>query len=117
MAAFNARQAAEEHAARHGAEVFEFIGMDGKTYVLPPVSTVTTGQAKRLLAGDLSILNEIASPEACAALDDLPIGVFEDLGNAWYESAEEAGKSGSASPSTRNSGTRSTRTSRSAARN
>lgn len=116
MAAFDARAAAEAHAKQHGGELFEFVGMDGETYYLPPVSTVTTGQAKRLMGGDLTVLEEVASAEACAALDELPIGVFEDLGNAWYESAEEAGKSGSASRSTRNGGTPSKRTSRSGAR-
>lgn len=115
MAMFDARTAAAEHAARHGDEVFEFVGMDGETYYLPPQSTLTARQARRLMAGDFDVLADVATPEACAALDDLPVGVLEELGVAWGEAAEPAGKSGSVSSKTPSSGTQSKRTSRSAA--
>jgi hypothetical protein len=115
MAMFDARAAAEAHAEAHGEELFEFKGMDGKTYFLPPFSTLTTGQAKRLQAGDFDTLAEVADEEACAAIDDMPIAVLEDLGESWSEGASDTGKSGSASPRTSNGGKPRRRTSRSGA--
>jgi len=115
MAMFDARAAAEEHALRHGDEVFDFVGMDGDTYSLPPISTLTARQARRLQDGDFDVLTEIAPPEVCAAIDDLPVGVLEELGEAWSSAVGETGKSGSASSKTPRRGTPSKRTSRSAA--
>lgn len=71
---------------------FEFIGLDGKQYTLPNPLLFTEREVARIRAGDQTPIEERA-PEAFEALQDLPMHVTVKLGEAWWGSAEEAGKS------------------------
>ena len=117
MAMFDARAAAEAAAARQGDELFEFVGLDGATHAMPPATAMTAGQIRRFTEGDFGVLTEVVGPEVGAAIEELPMGVFDQLVEAWMEASEPVGKSGSASPATRTGGTPSKRTSRSGASN
>jgi hypothetical protein len=93
--AFDARKVAGELAR----EPFEFTGMDGRTYTLPNINTLTGAQARRFMAGDESVIEEVANPAAVAALDAMPLNVQEQLARAWISYSGESGKG--ASPSSR----------------
>ncbi|MGW0933662.1 hypothetical protein [Streptomyces sp. NPDC002666] len=93
--AFDARKIAAEQST----VPFQFIGMDGQTYELPNINTLTGTQGKRLKGGDESVMEEIADPDAYAALDEMPLGVQEQLSRAWVAAGGDSGKE--ASPSSR----------------
>lgn len=113
---FDARQAAKDHAGAYPP--FEFVGLDGDTHELPHPLTLTTDQAMQLNAamkagddeGTLALF-ELLSPDAAEAVRALPAYVTDQLMNAWFEAAGEAGKSeappsptsGGAKPSKRTS--------------
>ncbi|WP_199553197.1 hypothetical protein [Streptomyces sp. N35] len=85
---FDARRVAGEQASKP----FEFTGMDGATYELPNINTVTGAQAKRMKAGDDSVFEEIASPRVVRAMDEMPVGVQESLVRAWIAHGGASGK-------------------------
>lgn len=85
---FDARQLA----ADLPDEPFEFIGMDGETYHLPNAATLTGAQAQRFKAGDDAVLEEVADPDAYAAIMAMPVQLSGDLAQAWIEHAGRAGK-------------------------
>lgn len=62
---------------------FPFIGLDGKEYVLPNVASMTGAQTARFNRGDATVMEEIADPEAYAALQALPNGIAEQLASEW----------------------------------
>lgn len=101
--AFDARKAAE---LVNQLPDFEFIGLDGETYTLPSVKTISTEQADRMNSGDTEALREIASPEAYAAIMAMPVGVGEALALAWMAEAGELGKEPLASSATPSSARR-----------
>lgn len=93
---FDARQAAE----KASWDPFPFIGLDGETYQLPNVASMTGAQTTRFNAGDASVLEEVADPDSYAALMALPNGVAEQLATEWL-SHGRAGKGPSPSSATR----------------
>lgn len=93
--AFDARKLAAELAR----EPFQFIGVDGRTYSLPNINSLTGVQGKRFMAGDESVIAEVASAAAVEAIDALPLAVQEQLARAWVEHSGQSGKG--ASPSSR----------------
>jgi hypothetical protein len=93
---FDARQAAETASW----EPFPFIGLDGETYQLPNVASMTGAQTERFNKGDASVLEEITGPDTYAALMALPNGVAEDLMRLW-QGYGRAGKGPSPSSATR----------------
>lgn len=93
MPAFDARKLAADLAG----EPFEFIGMDGRTHQLPNINSLTGAQARRFKAGDESVLEDVASPKAVKAMDDLPIGIQKELALAWVQHGGRSGKAGSPS--------------------
>jgi hypothetical protein len=93
---FDARQAAETASW----EPFPFIGLDGETYQLPNVASMTGAQTTRFNAGDATVMEEIADPDAYAALMSLPNGVAEQLAKEWLNYGR-AGKEPSRSSATR----------------
>jgi hypothetical protein len=97
--AFDARAAAAE-SADEDYPPFEFIGLDGNTYELPNPLTLTEREVARIREGDNGPLEE-RSPEGFEAMQDLPLHISLQLGQAWFDSAEEAGKSPSPSRATR----------------
>jgi hypothetical protein len=93
---FDAREAAE----KASWESFEFIGLDGETYQLPNVASMTGAQTTRFNEGDPTVLEEITDPDTYAALMALPNGVAEDLVRLWQRHGS-AGKGPSPSSATR----------------
>lgn len=92
---------------------FEFTGLDGELYELPNAKSLTAKQLQSVQTGDDTVLAELA-PEAYEAMMQMPVGVTEQLGAAWFAQIEEVGKSPSASPKTPAVSKRSRQTSRSA---
>lgn len=90
---FDARKLAADLAQ----EPFEFIGMDGRTYRLPNINSLTGAQARRFKSGDESVLVDVAAKESVDAMEDLPIGVQRELAQAWVKHGGQSGKA--ASPS------------------
>lgn len=88
---------ARKLAADLSQEPFEFIGMDGRTYRLPNINSLTGAQARRFKAGDESVLEDVAAKESVAAMDDLPLSVQRELAQAWVKHGGQSGKA--ASPS------------------
>ncbi|MEU2180115.1 hypothetical protein [Streptomyces thermolilacinus] len=89
------------------ARPFPFVGLDGETYKLPNINTLTGEQSRRLKGGDESVLAEIADPDAYEAIEAMPLGVQAQLAHAWIEHGGQPGKAGSPSSRTRRSGKRS----------
>ncbi|MFE1361311.1 hypothetical protein [Streptomyces harbinensis] len=103
---FDTRVLAEQHAAD---PPFEWIGLDGETYQLPPMRLLTPRQVAAFeqaetVNGVLDLLRAIA-PDAAEAAADLPIGVMEDLMSSWRRTTGgEAGKSPSRSSAKKRAG-------------
>jgi hypothetical protein len=93
---FDARQLADEASWSD----FEFIGLDGETYRLPNVASMTGEQTKRFNEGDATVMEEIADPDSYAALMELPNGIAEELAATWLRHGR-AGKERSPSSPTR----------------
>lgn len=76
---FDARQLAD----KADWDPFDFIGLDGETYQLPNVASMTGAQTERFNRGDATVMEEIADPDSYAALMKLPNGIAEELAAAW----------------------------------
>jgi hypothetical protein len=88
---------ARKLAAELSLQPFEFIGMDGRTYQMPNINSLTGEQARRFKAGDEAVLEEIASPQAYEAIEQMPIGVQRRMAQDWVRHGGQPGKA--ASPS------------------
>jgi len=97
---------ARELAAGLPSAPFEWIGMDGETYQLPNAAVVTGAQADRLMAGDLTIIKDLASGDVYEAVMDLPVRLQVQFADAWVKHSRSPGKGASPSSPRRTSGTR-----------
>lgn len=71
-------------------EPFEF-KHDGEVYTLPPASAIKAGMLRRFRKLDdldiaFSLIEELAEPDALAALDDMPLEEFNQTLSDWQES-------------------------------
>lgn len=107
---FDAAALAAKQAQAPSRAPFEFRGMDGELYELPPATDLTTRQAEQFAEGDLSVLEEVAEKDAVEAIRDMPIAVAEQLMMTWQRAAGTAGKSPTPSSSTPRNGKRRRRT-------
>lgn len=81
---FDAREVAAKAEAEYPP--FEFLGMDGREYVIPHPLMVDPATAKKALAAaDGDAVLEIIAPEAKGAIDVMPIGVQRKLLRLWRE--------------------------------
>ena len=111
---FDARAAAAEVDEAEEYPPFEFIGLDGETYQLPNILTFTEREALRISKGDYGPLEE-RSPEAFEAMQDLPLHVSTQLGEAWWAEVDDSGKLPSTPSAPNRAARRSRPTSRSGA--
>ncbi|MFE6379232.1 hypothetical protein [Streptomyces roseolus] len=79
---------------------FEFIGLDGQTYAIPNINTLSGAQAKRLRENDESVLAEICDADTFDAIDAMTVGVQAELSKAWVAHGQGTGKAGSPSRGT-----------------
>lgn len=91
MPLFDARAAAEATADDYPP--FEFVGLDGETYQLPNLLTLTERQIARINRGEQAQLIAEIAPEAWSAIEEMPVHVSRQLGEAWAAEGGEAGKS------------------------
>jgi len=91
---------------------FEFVGLDGETYELPNVETLTERQVERIsVNGELKeVLGELA-PDALDEIAGMPVYASQKLAELWLSGAGESGKSPAPSRRTGGSGKRSKPTS------
>lgn len=108
--AFDARVAAA--AKSDGAQPYEFTGMDGETYQLPPMGSLTGEQTLRFQDGDLTVIEEVADEATYNAVLAMPIAIYEDFGEDWGQSDGNLGKASSPPPQPNRAARRSAPTSR-----
>jgi len=96
---FDARTLAEQHADDYPP--FVFVGLDGVEHELPNTVTLTERQISRIRQGGMDELENLIAPEAFEAIQDLPLHISRQLGEAWFEEAGETGKSQAPSRATR----------------
>lgn len=98
---------------------FPFTGADGKSHKLPDMRALSTRELQAADRGDIdaleaALLRRGAEQADVDALFDLPLHEMGDVITAWI-SGDDEGKPSKPSPSSKNTATRSKRTSPSAA--
>lgn len=86
--AFDARQI---HADAASLPRFEFVGLDGNTYSLPNIKTLSAEDGERFQRGDTAVIEE-SNPEAFAQINKFSMSAAEAIAQAWIEHGGQLGK-------------------------